>query len=784
MQKRVKQLVEMSLILTFLTFFMSGVLSYSSPAYGDSEVLATQPSIPDGDAGVINSASEAVEEGAEGDVEATGDISNDGALSMTLGEVNSMTKEAMPFRKATGFDVFNAQYQNQWTASFSKKTGKVRLLYGFRSRQYPDGPGNVAREFLKESRTLFGMKQDLSDLKVIREDKTPARDHVKLQQTYNGTPIADVFVLVHSNKKNQVTMVQNNYMEEFQPSNQEQLTAESAMEIARDDLRASLGNNAIFSEAKAEKLIAPYQGAYYYVWNIMISTHNPLGLWVYRVDASDGQILHKSNQIRSLDGIGSVYKSNDNYFLGAITNETLNKLLPLPSTNDTGYLFGAHAAIHDYKNDGTVTPPYVNTFAYDFLYDPFASSLRFIYDPGIDHDRFDATNAYYKLNVIWNWWNQNVVSKYVNNKDYPKYRHYVPHFTDNYPIHVVVNETDDAACNAFYTPDIMTNLSFQPGFVFGNENTCSFPNEDLVLDEDVVAHEFTHFMVDQCGFTSLGDQFDNTLLYGVSMNEGNADFFAFLRTKNPYMGNVAWASNPPGYLRTIDNTQIYPDDVDDPGLGGPEPHYTGQIWSGYLYDLYKILGAKTLKYIFRGFYYFDANQASGFSGGVYAEYLAEKDVNTSVPLSLKATGAEASRGLSVAVRPCYPDDGPKGTWWVFPPTKSINTKGIMHNVGDQHEYWVEVKDAVMDLTVTVTSSGLAAPRMTDPVISVYYISKGDNGIIIDPYTECASVAHITTVGPRSSTTTQLSWPGLGAGLYSIVVEGSTTGNYNFSLSLK
>jgi len=467
-----------------------------------------------------------------------------------------------------------------------------------------------------------------------------------------------------------------------------------------------------------------------------------------------------------------------------ITNETLNKLLPLASTNDTGYLFGAHAAIYDYKNDATATPPYVNTFVYDSMYDPFNANLRFIYDPATDADWFDATNAYYKLDVIWNWWNQQVVPKYVNNKDYPNYRRYVPHFTDNYPIPTIVNEVDNAACNAFYHPDIFGNLSLRPGFIFGNENTCSFSNEDLVLDEDVVAHEFTHFMVDQCGFTGRGDQFDDTI-YGLSMGEGNADFFAFLRTKNTYMGNVAYASSPAGYLRNLNNTRIYPDDVEDPVLGGREPHYTGQIWGGYLYDLYKLLGEKTLKYVFRGFYYFDSSQSSGFSGGFYAQYLAEKDVDVRVPLSRKGTGAAASRGLSVAVRPCYPADGPVGTYWVFPPTRKINTKGNIHNAGDLHEYWFEVKNAVMDLTVTVSSYGLAAPRITDPVISVYYISRDTTGnIIIDPYTAgCASVAHITTVGPRGSTTTQLSWPGLGAGLYSIVVTGTGTGNYTFNASL-
>jgi hypothetical protein len=820
MDNRVKRSFKVSLMFAFIIFFLSGLL-YFSPAYGDSGETQSiyQTSV------AIDSQDEETPGSSDSGSGPTPKLSY-----ISFNEISSESIESLPFQKVSGFDAFNANFQNQWTASFSKKTGKVTLLYGFRSRQYPDGPENVAREFLKESRTLFGMKKDLSDLEVIRVNRTFARTHVKLQQTYNGIPIAGVFVLVHSNRENQVTMVQSNYIEEFQPSNQEQLPAESAMEIARNDLQTNLGNHAVLSSAKAERLIAPYQGAYYHVWNVMISASNPLGLWVYRVDASNGQILHKSNQIRSLSGYGHVYNTNADFFSGKITNQILPNLLPPSATNWTGYLFGAHAAIYNYQGDATATPlPYANTFIYNLADDPFAANLHFYYDPvdtNANTDFFNAANGYYKLNLIWNWWNQNV-TKYVNNKTYPDFRNYVPHFTDNYPIPVIVNETANAACSSLYEPDIYGNSSMQPGFIFGNENTCkapivpvSFANNDFVLDEDIVAHEFTHFMVDQCGFTQTGDQFDPTSEYGDAMNEGNADFFAFLRTKNLLMGDVicvastssAWpcdaSPTPPYYMRSVNNTHIYPTDVidqdpNDPSYGGPEPHWTGQIWSGYLYDLYNILGNQTLGYVFKGFYYFNSSnstlQAEKFAGGAYAEYLAEKDVNPQVPLSRMATGAEASRGLSVAARPsslfgpCL--DGPVGTFWIFPPTKSINTKGYLHNPGDWHEYWVEAVNPGMNLTVTVTSG--VAPKMIEPVISLYFIGRNNQGVIIpDPTnTTCAAVSLLTTVGPGSnSTTTQLSWPNLGAGsygglpweggLYSIVVTGTNFGNYNFSLTLQ
>ncbi|HXX33717.1 MAG TPA: hypothetical protein VEM15_04500, partial [Thermodesulfobacteriota bacterium] len=511
MDKRVKQSLKFSPLFTFLIFLLSSGL-YFSPAYADSGNLWDTESIYQNPV-VDNQGQE-----APGGIEEIS-LSSEGATEAKMSligsnEISSESKQSASFRRASGFDVFNASYPNQWKGSFSKKTGRVTLLYGSTSKQYPGDPENIAMEFLKESSGLFGMKQDLSDLRVVRVDKTSARDHVKLQQTYNGIPIADAFVLVHSNKENQVTMVQNNYIEGFQPSNEEQLSAESAMEIVRNDLRLSLGNTVILSEAKADRLIAPYQKAYYYAWNVMISSRNPLGLWLYRVDASNGQILHKSNQIRSLSGSGSVYRNNADYLLHnppKVTTQMLNKLLPLPSTNIIGYLFGAHAAIYNYNPaDANSGPPYfTNSFSYTAIDDPFAPNRQFRYgptDPLANPDYFHAVNAYFKLNLIWNWWNQNVVPKNVNNKDFPNSPQYVPHFTDNYPIPVIVNDVDDAACNSYYTPDIHGNLSMQPGFVFGKEDTCTativpvpFANENFVLDEDIVAHEFTHFMVDQCG---------------------------------------------------------------------------------------------------------------------------------------------------------------------------------------------------------------------------------------------------------------------------------------------
>ncbi len=155
---------------------------------------------------------------------------------------------------------------------------------------------------------------------------------------------------------------------------------------------------------------------------------------------------------------------------------------------------------------------------------------------------------------------------------------------------------------------------FTPGLVFGNEESCALGSEDLVIDNDIFRHEYTHAMMDWCGF---GDQFGGPMhYYGRSMGEGNADWFGYLYSKDPEVADVGWYWSTDGYLRDLDNTRMYPYDVDHPSLGLPEEHYTGEIWGGYLYDLSQALKSKALPYVYESFYYFSTSEGhmDGYPG--------------------------------------------------------------------------------------------------------------------------------------------------------------------------
>jgi hypothetical protein len=617
-------------------------------------------------------------------------------------------------------------------------------------------------------------------------------------------------------------MVQNSYIPEFQVANEESLSEESGKNIARSDLQTSLGSGAVLSDARAQKLIAPHNKKYYYIWKIVISSRRPIGFWVYHVDAATGQILYKGNEIHSLrSGTGSVYTTNANWLKNRVSNAPLSNMFTSAVTNDWGYLYGSHAAIYNYNSGDSNTGPFDFTLGntnsptdpWISNDNPWAPDYEFIYD---DHTKnppitnkpwFDATNAYYRLNTIWSWWNSNVVNRYVNNPGNTTYPHYVPYFSDNYPIPAIVNVA--GLCDAYYDSDIYGDSTGYPGFVFGNEDSCAAGSEDLVIDETVVRHEYTHFMMDMCGFSGDSDQFGGQVdYYGRAMGEGNADFFAFLGTtpKNLEIGNVAWAWNIPPYLRDLYNIQEYPQNVDcptcpPPKTNMPEEHYTGEIWGGYLYDVYRTIGAGALKYVFQSFYYFNPSgglmdSLPDFTDAINAQYTADFDLtNGTIPWTIKVYGSMVSRGFVGLLKTPYQDpnnffgapDTYAGPVWVYPPTKAITTKANLLQSGDVHEYVVENANPgkAMNLSVTVTS-----PWTISPNIFLYSVTTDSNGNSTGKLWAYVGPG----IPPNTLTRAHLGWSKLPPGVYSIQVTGTypkpvpTPGQpyyyYNIGISLQ
>ena len=742
---KTRSLLNSRFISIITALILSGFISFL-PLQGVPSVFGLEPGSPETSTALL------AEEDTDSDLLVAMDENIPAAGMIGL---SSSSKDAPDPHSASSFATFNAQHQNRWSASFNKKSGRVKLLTGGPSKRYENGPEHVAMSFLKDAYSIFGLKEDLSDVRTEKVDETPIRNHVRLRQIHKGIPIMGAQVLVHSNPEGQVTMVQNDTLQDIQLANEAHISEEAATKVVQDDLHAALGQGIVLSNARAEKWIAPHKGSYYYVWKVTVPTRNPWGLWVYHVNAETAQVIYKGNEIRSVKtGTGRGYMSNVNWHKGIIGNLPLKYMYSVAEGNTGGNLWGPHAAVYD--NQGN---------------NPSSLTFRFLYDPITQKDWFDAVSAYYQMNTVWDWWNTTVLRKYgPSNPDY---------FYDlSIPIIVNVPNT----CNAFYSPNLGYPFN-SPGFLFGNEESCSLGSEDLVIDNDVFRHEYTHAMMDWCGFDS---QFGGPVhYYGRSMGEGNGDWFGYLYSKDPESADVAWDWSSAGYLRDLDSTRMYPYDVDAPA-GSPEEHYTGEIWGGLLYDLSRVLKANALRYVYQSFFYFSTsgghmNSYPDFFDAIYAQYLAEADLTGKITNSALAWGSWASRGINGLLRSPYSSStnyfgsGSSGSdstyyfYWNFPPVKTISTKGNLLLSGDRHEYIIENAAAnllKLSALVTSTTGGLVNPHIS------LYTGTGVFETEVEP------------LNPKKALLTYTLPPGR----YVVVVTGEATsaarGYYNFTVTLK
>ena len=748
---RQQQLLTKTVCIAALTFVMLAASPVSLFAFRNPNVDPAETS-RSADQSPARQAPGSADDGLQNspDDDASG---NYAAAILGAGEISSASRDAVPLRKASGFDAFNSRNRNQWQAAFSAQTGTIKRLYGSSSQPYKGTPEAGAHAFLQSSHALFGLKSGLADLTIQQVTTTAKRRHVRFQQTLNGAAIEGAQVIVHSDEQGRVTMVQNDSLDTVEPANEDTLAPEAARDIARDDLRVQLGPDANLSASTVEKIIARCSAEQRYVWKISTPAQNPCGLWIYHVDADSGEILYRGNEIFYLDtGKGRAYLTNEQWHAGRIANVSLRYMYTPQEGYKQGYIRGAHTTIID-KNGNYAFQP----------------DLEFYYQLPGEKAWFDQVHAYYQKTTIREWWGKNIIKKYGPEN--------MPYF---YDVSIPTFVNYEGICNAFYTSDIDGNGT--PGFAYGNENSCAADSKDLVIDNDVVRHEYTHAIMDWAGFD---EQFGGDVNgYGRSMGEGNADWYAFLFSGDPEIGDVAWDWSRPAYLRNLDNTNMYPDDVDDPANGMPEEHYTGEIWGGYLYDLSRVLKKKAIAYVYNSSAYFSPsdghrNGYPDFFDGIRAQADAEYDLTGSSKQTLAAFGSMASRGLNRPLSPVYSHAtnyfgtgaaGSDSRWYLrlIAPV-NLKTQGNVLLSGDPHEYPFAA-EAGMVLTVKVSAK---QGGLTRPSIQLYTIGG-------------ALLQNISTDPGDSSAALNFTMPS--SGDYVVRITGTNAGpargGYRLQMSVK
>lgn len=418
--------------------------------------------------------------------------------------------------------------------SYSARGGNRRTAGAVRSRSYPGGATDAAREFLKENSMGGAVDQAL---------KLGENTVVRTRQEAGGIPIYGSEVALLVGPGNDVLAFQGNAA--AVPVNSDWAVNEGAARVRiRQRFPGASAAGEIPLEARylfQDSVAEPY-------WHAVVTSEKPSGEWSVWVSARTGEI-EKVESLRWGQAQGYAFPTNP--VKGPVTQVTLDNL------TSTSNLTGVNAKIYSYL-------PNLLFLRQARIYEQVATPVggNYLYSP--TNNRFSEVQLYQAT-------------------DRAAVRFRALGFNGfGRPLEGVVLFKDFVQGQGVYVGQ--NNAYFSP-VEFSNRGGLFFyltpRNLDTAWDSDVIFHEYTHAVVNALVGRNQGTTFR-------AINEGTADYFAASFLDDPDMAE--WAARIFGerlpYLRTTNNSNQWPRNL----VG--EEHVDGNIWSGSLWDLRKALGAE------------------------------------------------------------------------------------------------------------------------------------------------------------------------------------------------
>jgi Zn-dependent metalloprotease len=168
-------------------------------------------------------------------------------------------------------------------------------------------PEAIARGFLDQHRTLFGLKSAADELRLLRiePDAQLHYAHVRLDQVYHGIPVFGKQLIVHIDPHGQVASVNGHFVPGIDVPTQPAIGAEQAEGAALRDLLENQLDAAerarVTTEVRRGKtqlmVYVDQAGKARLTWNITITTESPLGQWHYFVNAMRPTVVHAFDRL-------------------------------------------------------------------------------------------------------------------------------------------------------------------------------------------------------------------------------------------------------------------------------------------------------------------------------------------------------------------------------------------------------------------------------------------------------------------------------------------------------
>lgn len=484
------------------------------------------------------------------------------------------------------------QQHPTWGARFSQYTQLPHRAFGTPISIAAGGndPVAKAKAFLQQS--FAGFNLPMNELILTRNYNDGKYINVDFKQVHNGVEILWSRINVRFTQDLKIMLFGLDVHRNI-PSLAAGISPATAIQKAEQAIQTTITASNVSNDLKIFPF--PENGHYNYrlAYQVNVETINDNktpGNYLTYVDANNGEILYRQNQVKFFDVKvkGDVrpvnqYTATENRPLKNLkvvvggttyyTNGSGVATVPTGPANATIYLEGKWAKVIDKGTSATAASNNSHTFA--------NSGDSTTYDVTVPHTNERCVNVYYHVDAV---------------HDFMKSK--LPSFTtmDNpLPSNVDVSGT----CNAFYNG---SSINFYAAG--GGCNAFSYIG-------DVMSHEYGHGISDKF-YNAQGSSFDNG-----AMGEGYSDTWANSILKTGIIG--LGANSPTNFIRRYDNVQkIYPQDIEG------EVHADGEIIAGAWWDVGVNWGSvDSMSSLFAKSYFGLATGPDGNEGQVFFDILID-----------------------------------------------------------------------------------------------------------------------------------------------------------------
>ncbi|MFT5089551.1 MAG: bacillolysin [Candidatus Latescibacterota bacterium] len=271
-------------------------------------------------------------------------------------------------------------------AHWDAKTGLLTHLEGTLSDPMPGNGRQVALDYFAANGSMIDMADANGELSILKV-QTDHRgwEHVKLQQTYKGLPVEGRQLVLSISDQRQVRMVNcRHFVGALAVDTVTVVQSAAALGLVRTHLAAQRESG---QGPTVQKVVYPHDGQSHLAWKIQLRTEEPLGDFIYYIDAHSGAVINHYNNMKFALDRKTYTASNGTSLPGTLTRSEGAGAVgdtPLDNAHDFAgtvynYYFTSHAR-DSYDNAGATITSTVN---YDSNYNnAFWNGTQMVYGDG------------------------------------------------------------------------------------------------------------------------------------------------------------------------------------------------------------------------------------------------------------------------------------------------------------------------------------------------------------------------------------------------------------------